>query len=444
MNCSEVKNSLFNMLNDDLSTDVKKDIMLHISSCPECAQEFKDMSQVYAALKPEIIINSTNKLKTEIMNKINSSLEKEGIQENFNKRNFFIRISGIAAVLAITFALVFFLKPQFFNQANAAQSLLDKSIAALSKITTMQMHFQVRSLPGEDFDLLDLNSDFIEYKIFKKFSDPQKWRIEKPDLIAIMDGDKLYRVNSNQSIGYIAKTDAGLVSWMRIFLDPEKILENEKDFSAKNKAKYLINKTETETILTVKANALGNFKNPYLLNKSFRESKNRRVYHFDIATDKLNAVEIYVENKGKEILVLETSDIIYDQPVSDAVFDINLISPGINWIAQGSTDRLTNDNTLPITAEGVSELWWNSLVKEDWETACKLYLDIEKSNKFNQFKVAFGGLKVINLGKTFKSGQYSGVFIPYEVELKSGEKVTGNLALRNDNPSKRWVIDGGL
>ena len=432
------------MLNLEFSMNEKNDFLQHLKSCPECAQEFEAMNQVYSALSPTTKMSSTNLLKTKIMHKIDCTDKTVAQQNRINSRRFFLRVSGIAAVLIVALALIVFLKPQFINQANAAQTLLDKSIAALTKITTMQMRFKVRSLPGEDFDLLDLNTDLIEYKIIKQFSDPQKWRIEKPELTAVMDGEKLYRYSSITGLGYLAKTDAGLVSWMRIFLDPEKILENEKDFSARHKAKYEIKKSGAEKILTIKTDALGDFKNPYLLNKSFMGSKNRRVYHFDINTDRLEAVEIYVEDKGKEILVLETSEITYDQPVSDAVFVVNITSPGIKWIDLNKTDRLASESIIPSNAEGVSELWWNSIADENWETAQKLYLDIEKSNNYNEFKAVYGGLKIIKLGKAFKSGQYPGVFIPYEVELKSGEKLTGNLALRNDNPDKRWVIDGGL
>lgn len=432
------------MMNNDLNTNEKEEIMQHMDSCPECAQELKDMNHLFAVLTPTIRINDSNNFKTKIMNKINSSIEKEAIQDNVSKRNFFIRISGIAAVLAIAFAVVFFLKPQFFSQANAAQSILDKSIAALSKITSMQMQLKVRSLPGENFDMIDLNVDFIDYKIMKKFEIPEKWRIEKPELIAVMDGQKLYRYSTGTGLGQIANPDAGLVSWMRIFLDPEMILESEKKFSDKHKAKYKISKTETETILSVAANALGNFKNPYLLNKSIQESKNRRVYHFDIATDRLKAVEIYVEDHGKEIRVLEITEIVYDLPLSDTLFEADINSPGISWVDLNKKNQLPDAEDLPKTAEGVSDLWWNSLSKENWETACKLYPDIDKSSRYNEFKTAYGGLKIIKLGKSFKSGQYKGVFIPYEVELKSGEKLNGNVALTNDNYARRWVIDGGI
>jgi hypothetical protein len=49
----------------------------------------------------------------------------------------------------------------------------------------------------------------------------------------------------------------------------------------------------------------------------------------------------------------------------------------------------------------------------------------------------------MSIGSSFKSGQYAGVYVPYEVKLKSGEVQKHNLALRNDNPHKAWIVDGG-
>jgi hypothetical protein len=34
--------------------------------------------------------------------------------------------------------------------------------------------------------------------------------------------------------------------------------------------------------------------------------------------------------------------------------------------------------------------------------------------------------------------------VPYEVRLKSGKVKKMNLALRNDNPDKKWMVDGGF
>lgn len=61
-----------------------------------------------------------------------------------------------------------------------------------------------------------------------------------------------------------------------------------------------------------------------------------------------------------------------------------------------------------------------------------------------KLKNIYGGLELISLGEPFKSGLFPGEFVPYKIRLKSGEIKEFNLALRNDNPTKTWKIDGGI
>ena len=59
-------------------------------------------------------------------------------------------------------------------------------------------------------------------------------------------------------------------------------------------------------------------------------------------------------------------------------------------------------------------------------------------------KENYCGLKVISIGKSFKSGLYPGEFVPCTVVLKNGKRASTNIALRNDNQNKVWCIDGGI
>ncbi len=61
-----------------------------------------------------------------------------------------------------------------------------------------------------------------------------------------------------------------------------------------------------------------------------------------------------------------------------------------------------------------------------------------------RMKKWLGGLEIVSIGKSFKSGRYPGRFVPYEIKFKSGKTKKFNLAVRNDNRAKRWVVDGGL
>jgi hypothetical protein len=60
------------------------------------------------------------------------------------------------------------------------------------------------------------------------------------------------------------------------------------------------------------------------------------------------------------------------------------------------------------------------------------------------FKKHLGGLEIVELGEPFQAKPYGGWFVPYEIRFQGGRVQKHNLALRNDNAAKRYVIDGGL
>jgi hypothetical protein len=66
-----------------------------------------------------------------------------------------------------------------------------------------------------------------------------------------------------------------------------------------------------------------------------------------------------------------------------------------------------------------------------------------QSSQSSEIKKMLGGLTIISIGESFKSGDYPGEFVPYAIRFKSGETKKFNLALRKDSSGK-WYVDGGL
>jgi hypothetical protein len=62
----------------------------------------------------------------------------------------------------------------------------------------------------------------------------------------------------------------------------------------------------------------------------------------------------------------------------------------------------------------------------------------------DQTKNMLNGLTVVSLGEPFTKPTYPGVFVPYEIHFKNGESKRFNLAVRQDNPDRKWYFDGGL
>lgn len=441
------KNSLTHIIADlfdeSLSYKEKKLLINGINEIPETDDDLEFINQAAAALTPSVKIKAGTTLKENIMKQIQETSEAHG---NKPDRIFPIlnpswkKLASIAAVLIITLAIVPIFGPRLFNTNAKAMSLLNTSIEAILNIKTMFISFQVRSVPGDNLDMIDTNSDFIDYKLWKQFTPTEKWRIEKPGMAVAMDGQKQYRFMEKTGVGFVGSIESGFVDWMKILLDPEKILQQEKAFADKYKAKYDISETGNETILTIKAKALGDFKNAFSLNHSIPESDNRRVYSFDKQNGRLKLLEVYIVEDKREVLVLKINKIVYDETIAAENFSIDL-PENTKWVELKDLQPKAGNSAS--TAEEAAKMWWNALSENDWATAYKLDPSFEHSSNLEEMKLEYGGLHINSIGSSFKSGRYAGVYVPYEVKLKSGEVQKYNLALRNDNPQKAWIIDGG-
>ncbi len=448
MNCTEIKEKMADLFDNRISQEIKDEFFNHFRDCPDCRQLYKKMSATITELQPKITINASMSLKNRILD--------QAIQTGkpYQSRNGKIlpmltptwkKVITVAALVALGFLLFPLLnRPGWVqNKANAANTLLVKSINALADIKSVYMEFNVRTLEGDNFDYIDMKAGFVEHKLWKVFGNPSKWRIEKPGRTVVMDGKNQYMYESGTGgLALKAGADAGFVEWMQILLDPVKILRKEKDFATGNDAKYNINDKGNTIILTVQAKALGDFRNTYALNKSIPESNNRRVYTFDKFTNLLKSFEVYIDSAGREIQVIHLKTIKYNQPVDEAVFIIDL-PLNITWLSVN--DMFNNTGLKVITSEEAAKQFFTACQKEDWESVSQLipgfkdFPELEKA-----VKEQYGGLTIISIGRSFKSGRYVGEFVPYTVKCKNGYVKTFTLSLRCDNSEKKWVVDGGF
>ena len=109
---------------------------------------------------------------------------------------------------------------------------------------------------------------------------------------------------------------------------------------------------------------------------------------------------------------------------------------------------------LAAQAEKTARAFFDACAKEDWETAKAVapgYFD--KAEEVSYLKARYGGLEVVELGKavkdTFKEGEskgllYPGFYVPYKIRTRSDGVKEYRIAVRNDDPSGKWRVDGGI
>jgi hypothetical protein len=178
----------------------------------------------------------------------------------------------------------------------------------------------------------------------------------------------------------------------------------------------------------------------YLRNKYVNESDNRHVYRFDSATKLLESLEIYVHTEREDVLVFEITEIQYNPEIDSKLFTLDL-PENVRWPQQLKEKWVYDEKYAELTPMEMAISFFQSCSDENWEQ----FLEFKDAETVSQHtKDYLGSLKIISIGEPFKSGRYIGWFVPYEIQLKDGTIKKHNLAVRNDNPGKRYVLDGGI
>jgi hypothetical protein len=192
-----------------------------------------------------------------------------------------------------------------------------------------------------------------------------------------------------------------------------------------------------ETTLTVHRHPRGFFSKDWLRDKTVSSSDHTRIYRFDPVTRRLTGMRMVMHTGGGDVPVFEITEVRYDEPFHDALFALTAPERAF---AHVDASRMPA-GPLPQSPKEAAEMLFDAFAREDWEAARLVY----PVTGFNEsFRKAYGGLQVISIGEPFQSGFYVGWFVPYQVRLRSGYVKKWNLAVRNDNPARRWVEDGGL
>jgi outer membrane lipoprotein-sorting protein len=447
MKCSYVMDNIADLFDEGTDQQRKDEILAHAGSCPSCAEDYAEYLKVLEELTPAREIRAGQDFR----NRIFSIMENEVKNDSTKRRNQIMmnqswkKIAAVMAVLVIAIAVITLVsrKGGAGNSVQAANSLIEKSLQAMAGVVSVYVDFDVRTAPGDNFEYINPATDFVNHKIWRVNGDPPMWRIEKEGRVVVMDGKKKYMYIKNTQMAVFGGRDAGFVDWMGIFLNPTKILNKEKEDAKKNHAEYEITESGNTTTLTVKAKALGDFSNTYLFNTSVPQSDNRRVYTFDKQTRRLQSFEVFVMDGKNEVQVIKSREIKYNIDIPANTFAIS-IPDNVKWIDAKDLTGGQDKGIEASSAEEVAKKFFEACGNGDWAMVDKLMPGVMQSGNAAQIKEMLGGLKIKSLGKSFKSGQYPGEFVPYEIVFKTGDTKKMNLAIRNDNPAKKWTVDGGL
>jgi hypothetical protein len=434
MNCSESGEQLVLYVEGLMDDAAAKAVEEHLAGCPACRAEAAAIRELHDRLSAAGSAPLDTSLDRRVMDQIFRQQVALTKRLKMRRRIRMFAGSGIAAMLLVglTWAAL-----QHGPSRAAAAEILARGVQAATDLKSIYIKCRMRTRPGDNFSYLDPALDFVDVELWKQYS-PLKWKIANSGRVAVMDGHETVMLMGNR---YGVKLDVAAPSafdteWLHRLAAVDGMLSSE--LAAAESAGYdvkLVHEDPATHEVTLEVNT-GKQVGEYLKNKFIDEADTRRVYTFDPETGRLEGAKFYCRTNGKEVLVLEIVKIDYDPVFDDAAFKLD-IPKNLVWYQE--PQRLPdNEKYEKMTPAETARAFFEALANRDWDEVSKFNQPVDDS-----IKEYMGGLQVIKLGEPFQAKPYGGWFVPYEVRLSNGKLVKHNLALRNDNPANRFVVDGG-
>lgn len=383
---------------------------------------------------PKGTFRPSQSLKTKIM--------EEAQKENplFEKKpSRMKRIAWTCVSTAAALAMIVVARP-FIKQAYSMENHFIKASEYFTKATSYTADIDSRTTPRENFAHIDAKENFVRHRLIAQ---PLTgcWRLEKPGRVAMYDGKTTRLWFPNEQYGFQWNRNAkGVMEDFAVLTDPFLMLSLETEYLRFN-PKAVCKKFSEKGLLTIviEAPANGNFENNYCRNTSLEETDTYREYVFEKKTGHLLRLKINAKINGKSITVFEMKNIEYNVKLDGSAF---MAPEGVEWKtaeAEFDAENPAVKSLIGISPEKAVERIFEAL--RVWDTTV---LNVAMAQyPLDKMKEFFEGFQLLSHGKAFRSGTYAGYFVPCKIKIQ-GQVDTTNVAIRNDNKQKVWMVDGGL
>jgi len=346
-----------------------------------------------------------------------------------------IKYAAVAALLGLPFVIQ--LEIDHYTRVKALNLFIESS-EMTKGVKTMVMKYMLRTRDEGNFEEIILKNDFVENTLTKSF-ETQQWRIEQPTKAVLYDGQNTFLWYKRSDKVHKGEGAYNVLGELLFLLEPECLRNNAHKLLKARGTKVNLKESNDHITLTIASKARDRFpKNYYYGDISIYAADNKQIITFDKATKLLHSIEIYIFRKDKYINILNTTDIQYNVPVD---------SEQITYLPENHTLKelykpLDNPELIDISARDAVVKILEALHKNDITPIKDAFVYYEEVLRI--FCPEYFGLEVLEIGKAYKSKDYFGELVPVKLKLTNGEIKETNLALRNDNKRKVWILAGGI
>jgi len=343
-------------------------------------------------------------------------------------------------VFALSLIVLFVLSMPYLGGLGTnrhATTLLAQSVEAMNSVSSVHIVARMRTPPGDNFESIGAGYDFQPVEMWKEFGATPRWRVENPGRVVVMDGtSSILFLKPDQIVN--GGRNPGFIEWLRPLLDPERVLAGELRAAQKGESRATLRPDGASVSLTTTRKAAGEYVNGWGYNDMVSQSDHTRVYRFDVTTGRLLGLQMILHDGGRDVVVFEITEIQYNAPIAAERFTLEIPENAIHAVPP---EQMPVNRPLPLTARDAAVTFLEGMAHRDWDEVLMVYAATAVPEGL---KLQGGGLRVISIGEPFQSGLYPGWYVPYDIVLADGTHKQFKLAVRNDNPPRRWLQDGGF
>jgi hypothetical protein len=340
MNCGKCREDVAAYQEGLLDAAASTLIESHLAECPACRAEFDEMQRIVVRLRSVGHGERDLTLENGVMDRIVHEQAQIIRRLQMRKR---VRILGVSGALTAAIALLIVAGVQMSQPDNRIQAaeILAQGAKASTNISSVHIKGRIRTSPHDNFSYINPHLDFYPIEVWRQFGEKTKWRVEKPERVAVMDGDStiMWMKPANEADKIPYPTDGAYdTGWLLSLTNVKDLVDEElKSALAKGWDLKLAHDDSggvKKLLVTIEAKA-EEYDKPELKNNYVDTSDTRRVYSFDAATKRLEAIRIYLHEKDKEELIFEADNIEYDKPMDSAIFSLAL-PKDVVWLKEPS------------------------------------------------------------------------------------------------------------
>jgi hypothetical protein len=293
--------------------------------------------------------------------------------------------------------------------------------------------------PGEDFAFANLEGDLQKVEAWIRGpsgpEDPGRSRVEKPDRIYCYDGKETISYHPAKKEAFRAKAAGGSAdllllwpaTWVRQILSvPSKDVEVLAHEEANGKGRLLLRE---------RGAPLDPRQKPSFWSDFDRETE----VEWDLGTLLLTGLRRWVFDNGDKRLFSELVSVEYLPTIDEAVFRLE-IPADVRW----GGEKEAPPGMAATGPRELARLFFEAAIVRD-RPALEVYCP--SPSMVDRMIRDDGPSRIYYIGQPYRSGSYPGYYVPYKVRFGRGPSSwvkEYQMAVRNDNPQRQWVWDGGI